>query len=67
LPLIASKALEWERVEALRDALDHAVAVDPERANVLRLKGFERLPPGAYDMIARLARDAAAQGYPELA
>ncbi|MBR8342406.1 phosphate/phosphite/phosphonate ABC transporter substrate-binding protein [Burkholderia ambifaria] len=66
LPLIASKALEWERVEALRDALDHAVAVDPERANVLRLKGFERLPPGAYDTIARFARDAAAQGYPEL-
>ncbi|CAI8701813.1 MULTISPECIES: phosphate/phosphite/phosphonate ABC transporter substrate-binding protein [Burkholderia] len=67
LPLIASKTLEWERVEALRDALDHAVAVDPERANVLRLKGFERLPPGAYDTIARFARDAAAHGYPELA
>ncbi|MFP3710621.1 phosphate ABC transporter substrate-binding protein, partial [Paraburkholderia sp. SIMBA_009] len=33
----------------------------------LRLKGFERLPPGAYDTIARFARDAAAHGYPELA
>jgi len=67
LPLIASKALDGRRVSALQDALDHAVAGDPERANALRLKGFERLPPSAYDTIARLAQDAAAHGYPELA
>ncbi|WP_321821009.1 MULTISPECIES: phosphate/phosphite/phosphonate ABC transporter substrate-binding protein [unclassified Burkholderia] len=67
LPLIASKALEGRLVEALQDALDHAVALDPARASALRLKGFERLPPGAYDTIAGFARDAAAHGYPELA
>ncbi|MGN7982161.1 phosphate/phosphite/phosphonate ABC transporter substrate-binding protein [Burkholderia sp. 22313] len=67
LPLIASKALDGGRVSALQDALDHAAAVDPERANALRLTGFERLPRDAYDTIARLARDAAALGYPELA
>lgn len=67
LPLIASKTLEDTRVEALRDALDHAVAVDPQRANALRLKRFERLPPSAYDAIAEIERDAAAHGYPELA
>ncbi|MBR8128982.1 phosphate/phosphite/phosphonate ABC transporter substrate-binding protein [Burkholderia ambifaria] len=67
LPLIASKTLEGTRVEALQDALDHAVAIDAQRAAALRLKGFERLPPSAYDTIARFARDAAAHGYPELA
>ncbi|RKU03915.1 phosphate ABC transporter substrate-binding protein [Burkholderia sp. Nafp2/4-1b] len=67
LPLIASKALEGRWVEALQDALDHAVAFDPERAAVLRLKGFERLSPGAYDTIARFASDAAAHGYATLA
>ena len=67
LPLIASKALDATLAGALQDALDHAVSVDPARANALRLKGFERLPPSAYDTIARLAQDAAAHGYPELA
>ncbi|WP_321850512.1 phosphate/phosphite/phosphonate ABC transporter substrate-binding protein [Burkholderia diffusa] len=67
LPLIASKALNGSLVEGLQDALDHAVAVDADRATALRLKGFERLPPAAYDTIADLARDAAAHGYPELA
>ncbi|KHK56460.1 phosphate ABC transporter substrate-binding protein [Burkholderia sp. A9] len=67
LPLIASKALDSRLVGALQDALEHALAADAQRANALRLKGFERLPPGAYDTIARFARDAAAHGYPELA
>lgn len=67
LPFIVSKALEGGLVGALRDALDHAVAVDPERARMLRLKGFERLVPGDYDAIAEFAREAAARGYPELA
>ncbi|KAB0637243.1 phosphate/phosphite/phosphonate ABC transporter substrate-binding protein [Burkholderia latens] len=67
LPLIASKTLEGRRVEALQDALDHAIAADAERAAELRLKGFERVPPRAYDTIDALARDAAAHGYPELA
>ncbi|WP_241291759.1 phosphate/phosphite/phosphonate ABC transporter substrate-binding protein [Burkholderia stabilis] len=67
LPFIASRGLEEGRVGALRDALDRAVAADAQRARVLRLKGFERLSPDDYDTIDRLARDAAAHGYPELA
>ncbi|RXV68688.1 phosphate ABC transporter substrate-binding protein [Burkholderia stabilis] len=67
LPLIASRTLEEPQVAALRDALDRAVSVDTERARVLRLKGFERLAPDAYDAIERFARDAAAHGYPALA
>ncbi|WP_174929885.1 phosphate/phosphite/phosphonate ABC transporter substrate-binding protein [Burkholderia lata] len=67
LPFIASHALPETQVAALRDALDHAVAADAERARVLRLKGFERLSPGDYDTIARFEREAAAHGYPALA
>lgn len=67
LPFIASRALEDGQVAALRDALDRAVTMDAERARVLRLKGFERLAPGAYDTIERFAREAAAHGYPALA
>ncbi|WP_412529317.1 phosphate/phosphite/phosphonate ABC transporter substrate-binding protein [Burkholderia lata] len=67
LPFIASRALPETQVASLQDALDRAVAADAERARVLRLKGFERLSPGDYDAIARLAEDAAAHGYPELA
>ncbi|RQS90731.1 phosphate/phosphite/phosphonate ABC transporter substrate-binding protein [Burkholderia seminalis] len=67
LPFIASRALPETQVGALREALDRAVAADAERARVLRLKGFERLSPADYDTIARLAEDAAAHGYPELA
>lgn len=67
LPFIASRALEGGQVAALQDALDRAVAADAERSRMLRLKGFERLSPAAYDAIARFAREAAAHGYPELA
>lgn len=67
LPFIASKALDGTRARALQAALDRAVAADPQRARVLRLTGFERLSPDAYDAIARFEQDAAAHGYPELA
>ncbi|WP_038745970.1 phosphate/phosphite/phosphonate ABC transporter substrate-binding protein [Burkholderia sp. ABCPW 111] len=67
LPFIASRTLAGERVAALRDALDAAAALDPERARALRLRGFERLAPDAYAEIERFARDAIALGYPTLA
>ncbi|WP_269501866.1 phosphate/phosphite/phosphonate ABC transporter substrate-binding protein [Burkholderia sp. IMCC1007] len=67
LPFIASNALDEALVPALQDALDQAVAADAQRANALRLTGFERLPPDAYDAIARFEHDANAHGYPELA
>ncbi|WP_322082515.1 phosphate/phosphite/phosphonate ABC transporter substrate-binding protein [Burkholderia sp. BCC1972] len=66
LPFIASRALPETQVGALQDALDRAVAADPERARVLRLKGFERLSPADYDAIARFERGAVSHGYPEL-
>lgn len=67
LPFVASRALTDTQVGALQEALDRAVAVDAERARVLRLKGFDRLAPADYDTIARFAQAAAAHGYPELA
>ncbi|WP_423369683.1 phosphate/phosphite/phosphonate ABC transporter substrate-binding protein [Burkholderia sp. LMG 32019] len=67
LPFIASCGLPETLIGAWQDALDRAVAVDAERARVLRLKGFERLSPDAYEAIERFAREAAAHGYPELA
>ena len=66
LPLIASRALGEDRAEALRDALDAAHAADPERARTLRLRGFARLTPDAYDEIADIANSAAQQGYAAL-
>jgi len=67
LPFIASRALEATQVVALQDALDRAVSADAERARVLRLKGFERLSPDDYEVIARFEQGAAAYGYPVLA
>ncbi|MBZ5789642.1 PhnD/SsuA/transferrin family substrate-binding protein [Burkholderia contaminans] len=67
LPFIASCGLPETLICAWQDALDRAVAADAERARVLRLKGFERLSPDAYEAIERFAREAAAHGYPELA
>lgn len=66
LPLIASRALGAAQAVLLRDALDYAVAVDAERARVLRLRGFERLAPDDYATIERFATEAAALGYPAL-
>ena len=66
LPLIASRALGEGEVQALRDALDTALAADPERARTLRLRGFARLTGEAYAEIEDMANAAAQQRYTEL-
>ncbi|WP_322034083.1 phosphate/phosphite/phosphonate ABC transporter substrate-binding protein [Paraburkholderia sp. J76] len=66
LPLIASRTLGEDRVQALRDALDAALAADPERARTLRLRGFARLAGEAYAEIEDMADAAAHWGYREL-
>jgi ABC-type phosphate/phosphonate transport system substrate-binding protein len=66
LPLIASRALGEQHVQALRDALDAARTADPERARTLRLRGFARLASDAYAEIEEMANEAARRGYPVL-
>jgi ABC-type phosphate/phosphonate transport system substrate-binding protein len=66
LPLIASCALGEPHAEALRDALDAAHAANPERARILRLRGFARLAGDAYREIDDMAHAAVRLGYPEL-
>ncbi|WP_028205834.1 phosphate/phosphite/phosphonate ABC transporter substrate-binding protein [Paraburkholderia nodosa] len=66
LPLIASRALGENQADGLRDALDAALAADPERAHKLRLRGFARLTGEAYAEIEAFASTAARQGYAEL-
>ncbi|MBB2926217.1 phosphate/phosphite/phosphonate ABC transporter substrate-binding protein [Paraburkholderia silvatlantica] len=66
LPLIASRALGEEQADVLRDALDAALAADPERARKLRLRGFARLAGEAYAEIETFANTAAQYGYTEL-
>lgn len=66
LPLIASRALGEPQAEALRDALDWAHAAAPERARMLRLRGFARLAGEAYGQIEDMANAAVQLGYPEL-
>src|ERR1700761_4807470 len=53
LPLIASKAVPADRIAALRSALDEALAMKPERARRLRLKGFETLSMDDYARITQ--------------
>jgi ABC-type phosphate/phosphonate transport system substrate-binding protein len=66
LPFIASRALDERQAALLRDALDTAHAADPERARVLRLRGFARLARSDYDEIEAMAKAAASLGYPRL-
>ena len=53
-------------VEALRDALNEALALHPERAKRLRLQGFSALPLEDYERIAQLESEARAVGYTRL-
>jgi ABC-type phosphate/phosphonate transport system substrate-binding protein len=69
LPLVTSAATDDATLEALRAAL-RAAAADPALAdarNELLLDGFELLPDRAYRVVAGLAAQAVAAGYPELA
>lgn len=66
LPLVASRALDAARVDALRRALDRALAADSGRARTLRLRGFDPLGWDDYAPIERFEREAIAQDYPVL-
>jgi ABC-type phosphate/phosphonate transport system substrate-binding protein len=66
LPFIASNSLGKTHLHALRDALDHAVAIDTRRARLLRLRGFARLAADDYADIEEMANEARAHGYPVL-
>jgi ABC-type phosphate/phosphonate transport system substrate-binding protein len=67
LPLIASKAVPADRIATLRRALKEALAMQPERARRLRLKGFETLSMADYERITRLESEAIELGYTRLA
>ncbi|NIE62801.1 PhnD/SsuA/transferrin family substrate-binding protein [Burkholderia sp. Ax-1719] len=66
LPFVASRSLPDQQAALLRDALDTAVAADPQRAQTLRLRGFVRLAASDYARIEHYADEARSLGYPEL-
>jgi ABC-type phosphate/phosphonate transport system substrate-binding protein len=67
LPLIASKRVPAEGIEALVSALADAVAHDRPLANRLKLDGFARRPIEDYASILDIELDAVERGYPRLA
>jgi ABC-type phosphate/phosphonate transport system substrate-binding protein len=67
LPLIASKQVPPDGIDALRFALGQAVAHDQALAKQLKLGGFVQRPLDDYASILDLETDAIALGYPRLA
>jgi ABC-type phosphate/phosphonate transport system substrate-binding protein len=67
LPLIASRQVPVDTIEALRCALADAVAQDPARAARLHLRGFSTLTLNDYDAITQMEDEARAAHYPQLA
>jgi ABC-type phosphate/phosphonate transport system substrate-binding protein len=67
LPLIASKRVPPDGIDALRFALDHAIAHDQALAKRLKLDGFIQRPIDDYASILDLETDAMKRGYPRLA
>ncbi|QIE28467.1 ABC transporter, phosphonate, periplasmic substrate-binding protein (plasmid) [Caballeronia sp. SBC2] len=67
LPLIASKRVPPEGIEALVSALADAVAHDRSLAKRLKLGGFSRRPLDHYESIVEIETDAVKRGYPRLA
>jgi len=67
LPLIASKKVLPDGIEALRAALSNAVAQDPQLAARLKLAGFIERPLADYSSIIDIETDAEKRGYPRLA
>ena len=67
LPLIASKRVPAEGVEALMSALTDSVAHDRALAKRLKLDGFVRRPLDDYARILDIEMDAVELGYPRLA
>lgn len=66
LPLIAADTVPAATVQALREALNEALAQHPERAKRLRLQGFSALSLADYERIAELENEARAVGYTRL-
>ncbi|KQR73948.1 phosphate ABC transporter substrate-binding protein [Burkholderia sp. Leaf177] len=67
LPLITSKKVPPDGIDALRAALSHAVSQDPPLAARLKLAGFVQRPLADYSSIIDIEKDAAKRGYPRLA
>jgi ABC-type phosphate/phosphonate transport system substrate-binding protein len=67
LPMIASKHVAPDGIDALAAALSDAVMEDRPLARRLKLKGFVRRPLNDYARIQRIENDAIALGYPQLA
>lgn len=67
LPLIASKKVTPEKIDALRAALREAIDIHPSRAQRLRLKGFSVLPYEAYESIRQMENEARVANYARLA
>jgi ABC-type phosphate/phosphonate transport system substrate-binding protein len=67
LPLIASKRVPAEGIEALVSALADAIAHDRPLAKRLKLDGFARRPLEDYASILEIELDAVERGYPRLA
>jgi ABC-type phosphate/phosphonate transport system substrate-binding protein len=67
LPLIASKNVPADGIDALRMALSSVIGQDPPLAKRLKLAGFAERPIGDYSAIIDLETDAARLGYSRLA
>ena len=67
LPLIASKRVPPEGIDALVSALADAVEHDRPLAKRLKLHGFARRPLDDYSSILEIEMDAVKRGYPRLA
>jgi ABC-type phosphate/phosphonate transport system substrate-binding protein len=67
LPLIASKQVPSDGIDALRAGLSNAVFQDPALARRLKLAGFVQRTLADYSSIIDLETDAAKRGYPRLA
>jgi ABC-type phosphate/phosphonate transport system substrate-binding protein len=67
LPLIASKRVPPEGIDALVRALTDAVTHDRPLAKRLKLDGFARRPLDDYASILEIEMDAVKRGYPRLA
>jgi ABC-type phosphate/phosphonate transport system substrate-binding protein len=69
LPYVTRADAGDDRLKALRAGVLTAAA-DPELAaarEALSLRGFEVLPPEAYDVIDEMEAEAIALGYPDIA
>ena len=67
LPLVAAASVPANWIDALRQALNDALAARPERARQLRINGFKTLTLDDYAPIVQMEEAARVAGYPRLA